>query len=199
MASRFSSPSKVVLLLGAGVLWLGCTGEDAPAAPTSNTGASLSQLCDELCRKTMAACTTGANLIYRSVEQCVQTCNKLEPGLEGTTTGNTIRCRIAEVNAGNCNGAGPLGGGKCGRVCDGFCRVSAASCKELNPFTSEGTCVETCEGQIAFDPAAPQGAEQPFNGRNTLNCRAQHLLLTFTEPGTRCAHLGVQSPPCSAP
>ncbi len=179
-------------------VWLGCTGEDA----TPPSAGSVETLCDELCRKTLATCNTGAKQMFRTTEQCVATCRSFDPGVEGIATGNTIRCRIAEVDKGNCNGAGLLGGDVCGKPCDGFCRAEAVACKAAatRKYDSEGSCVEQCETELVFVASAAQGADQPFTGDNTLNCRAQHLLLSFADPDPHCGHLDpVNSIPCSGP
>lgn len=177
--------------------WLGCTGEDPP----STSGDTVADLCDELCTKVLSTCNEGAKQMFRDTAQCVESCQALDPGVAGSTTGNTIRCRIAQVDARDCNGAGVLGGGKCGQRCDGYCRVAATACAALpeaqRPYRNEADCVETCDGQLRFDPTATEGANQPFVGEDTLNCRTPHLLFALSDPQTHCGHLGVRSPPCS--
>lgn len=177
--------------------WIACAGEDV----TATTADSVENLCDQLCKKVVANCNTGDKQMFRTVEQCMTTCLTLEPGVVSTTSGNTIRCRIAEVDKGNCNGAGVLGGGVCGKPCDGFCRVEAATCADAGTraYDTEGECIETCEAQLMFDPASAQGISQPFTGADTLNCRAQHLILAETEKDPHCGHLAVKSVPCSGP
>lgn len=180
------------------VVWLGCSGDDTSSSPGVVTDPNV--LCDQLCKRVIGTCNEGAKRMFRTEEQCIKACLMFDTGVVGGTTGNTIRCRLAQAEAGNCNGAGILGGTACGSPCDGFCRVTAKTCTgsgaAQNPFGTEETCVETCESKIRFDGAASQGTEQEFFGADTLNCRAQHLLLALSQQDPHCSHGAVESAVC---
>lgn len=180
------------------VVWLGCSGDDTSSSPGVVTDPNV--LCDQLCKRVIGTCNEGAKRMFRTEEQCIKACLMFDTGVVGGTTGNTIRCRLAQAEAGNCNGAGILGGTACGSPCDGFCRVTAKTCTgsgaAQNPFGTEETCVETCESKIRFDSAASQGTEQEFFGADTLNCRAQHLLLALSQQDPHCSHGAVESAVC---
>jgi hypothetical protein len=193
--------TSTFLLVVAGAA-VACTGEDASTrTPFEDAAATASELCGQMCTKAMTQCT-GAQTIYADEAQCVATCKALDLGVAGSGAGNTIRCRIAQLQAGNCSGGGVLGGNVCGAPCDGFCKVTSKACSAAtqvaNPFGDEGTCLETCRASLRFDPNAAQGGDISLTS-DTLNCRAQHLLLATKDPDPHCGHLKVPSPVCTAP
>jgi hypothetical protein len=178
-------------LLALSVLGPACVGDDGA------TESSSAALCDEYCTKVIATCT-GGQAMYSSKAQCLSTCSALRPETETSAAGNTVRCRLNQVQAGNCAGAGLTGGGACGQPCEGFCRVTAKACApDLLPLGGEGSCLETCRTEIRYDPAKADGVAQPLDGEDTLNCRAQHLLLALSEPSPHCLHLRTTASPCN--
>jgi hypothetical protein len=185
---------------GAGVLAVGfvgvvfgCTASDpAPAASSDAT-------CTTYCNRILDECT-GTNAMYRDNTQCLAACKALDPANETSKSGNTVNCRLARLDAKDCPGAGLLGGGECGQRCDGFCKVTIATCasQPMPPFDGIGSCVEQCS-KMTFDPAATEGVDQPLAGADTLNCRVQHLLLAIEQPVPHCGHVALQSAMCMPP
>jgi hypothetical protein len=184
--------SATVLALGLVGVAFGCTASDpAPAASSDAT-------CSTYCTRILDECT-GANAMYRDNTQCLAACKALDPANETGKSGNTVNCRLARLDNKDCPGAGLLGGGVCGQRCDGFCKVTIATCgtQADPPFDGIGSCVEQCTSSIPFDPNATEGVDQPLNGEDTLNCRVQHLLLAIEQPVPHCGHLRVQSSMCN--
>ena len=170
-----------------------CSASDPAPAPAGDA------LCSTYCNRILAECT-GADTMYRDSAQCMTACKDLDPVNETGETGNTVKCRVGQLDKKNCRSAGPLGGGVCGQRCDGFCKIVQATCstQAAPPYPDLGTCTEECNTVLRFDPAAPEGIEQPFTGEDTLNCRVQHLLLAFKDPNPHCNHVAVQSAQCRA-
>lgn len=196
------SSTSSFAVVSAFVVLAACTGDDVATGkrPFEDPAATASQLCDEMCTKALTKCSGDAT-IYAETSECLATCQALDLGVAASGTGNTVRCRIAQLDANNCKGGSVLGGGVCGGPCDGFCKLTSKACpggagKVANPFGDEGTCLETCRAKFRFDPDGPQGGAISID-TDTLNCRSQHLLLATKNPDPHCTHLPENSSLCS--
>jgi hypothetical protein len=183
-----------------------CVGEDAVAPPAgdggADTGASQDR-CVEYCSTVNKNCT-GENRQYRDDAECMRVCVLLEPGAEGDRTQNTVSCRLANAKLGQtkaiCANAGAWGGDVCGKRCETFCAVNAASCGTLGaaaPFADKADCLEKACPVLRFDPVVGDSPDQAFEGDDTLNCRSFHLVLALENAlATHCPHTKLVSPVC---
>jgi hypothetical protein len=169
---------------------------DAPSgaidAPDSTGDAGAAPSCADYCT-TIAANCTGANLMYASADDCMNTCMKMPPGTVGMTSGNTMGCRLYHAGAAaggqanadtHCRHAGPGGDGLCGANCEGFCTLVLASCTGANQQYggSMATCMTQC-GAYATTPIYVANATG-----DTLACRLYHATAASSNPGLHCPH-----------
>lgn len=139
---------------------------------------------------------------YRSTTECEKACATMDLGNADDGDVNSVGCRMRQAESATtldqCIAAGPFGGGVCGSRCASFCRMLGRNCttQPTPPFNSEASCNEGCPG-FRFDTTEGEGPLQQFNGRNTLNCRSHHLVLSLDDPNTHCAHAGVVSATCT--
>jgi hypothetical protein len=195
--SRTTSKTRTsfVAAFGALLAVASCVSEDPGSAIPS---------CNDYCTEIMRTCG-GEKLQYKDIEQCAKTCAFMEPGtLEDN--GNSIGCRLRKVRAAttlaDCVAAGPYGGGVCGTRCGMFCKIIKGNCfgTSTPPYGgSEATCNETCN-TYKLDPTEGEGPLQAaFPGKNSLNCRSHHLILSLADPEGHCPHADESSIFCPAP
>ncbi|MCA9587044.1 MAG: hypothetical protein KC657_16935 [Myxococcales bacterium] len=209
MRTLIARPIAVALSFGFSLAALAaCVGGDPPAtapAPsvTGDAGdAGDGVTCEAYCATVNKNCT-GPNRQYRSDEECRRLCAFLSPGTAADRAQNTVGCRLANAKLGQskevCAAAGAWGGDVCGRRCETFCAINEASCGTLGggaPY-EKGDCLEKACPVLRFDPAVGDGPDQAFDGDDTLNCRAFHLVLaTDNALATHCPHTALVSPTC---
>lgn len=193
---------KALLAFGAVLssvtLPVACVSEDPGATATPLT-------CDSYCTEILKSCG-GDNRQYRSRDECLTTCKLLDLGTERDGDVNSISCRLRKATSAktlsDCVAAGPFGGGVCGQRCDAFCQMIGANCLTVSspPFQgSQATCNEICP-TFKFDPTEGEGPNQSaFSGKDTINCRSHHLILSLAGPAdreTHCPHADAVSAQC---
>jgi hypothetical protein len=208
MRRCFTRQSLFGMSFGLALFALGaCVGGDPPTsapqvAADAGDGGGGGVTCDAYCAAVNTNCT-GPNRQYRSDEECKRMCAFLPLGTEADRAQNTVGCRLASAKLGQsrdvCAAAGAWGGDVCGRRCDTFCAINEASCGTLGagaPY-QKGDCLEKACPALRFDPAVGDSPDQAFDGDDTLNCRAFHLVLaTDNALATHCPHTALVSPTC---
>jgi hypothetical protein len=184
-------------------------GYDAATLEQSAVDAGPGTPCDAYCTAIMSACT-GANKEYLDSQVCKDMCSKLDPGVAGDTTQNSLECRMNHIAAAQtnpavgCPQAGPTGAGVCGtNPCTAWCSLDYAYCstQPTPPYTSETACDMAC-GNFPYDPS--QG-DLAHSAGDTLNCRIYHLESAYdvsvnsTAASFHCPHTAVQSATCVNP
>lgn len=119
-------------------------------------------------------------------------------GTLGMTTMNTVGCRSYHADAAqadpatHCQHAGPGGGGQCGNVCGGYCRIAEAVCPNQ---VSDQTCLTEC---MKYPSAGSAGMKysSAIQSDNTAECRLYHATAAATDPGGHCGHVGDPSTLC---
>lgn len=150
--------------------------------------------CSDYCTKVMANCT-ATNQQYASMANCTDSCSHFMVGTSGMTAMNTVGCRIYHAELAltdpttHCAHAGPGGGGQCGNVCGGYCKIAVAACPAQ---VVEATCSDDCSKYAS--------AGKPYNisiqTGNTAECRLYHATAAATDPGGHCSHVGNNSTRC---
>jgi hypothetical protein len=146
-------------------------GRDSDADAGSAHGGAPSvlepSLCERYCTLVIASCS-GQLEQYRSMNQCLQVCQRLPAGAPGDEDVNTVECRLRQAvfaesePLGYCKSAGPLGQDKCGSNCLSYCSLMQASCTpastagNLEPsyYLDEPACLAACD-ELAPGPEAP--------------------------------------------
>ena len=139
-------------------------------------------LAEERCRAEQGV------LLFSDKNRCMAVCEAYPRGEPGNPSGNTLACRIAQLEKLSpidrteartyCPGAGPGGSAPtgegpnaaCGSNCVGFCRLRQAIC--LNE-QAESECVRKCQ---ALPDKGDYNAGADFGGgEDTIQCRLAHL------------------------
>ena len=189
--------SRLAVLLGfnVGVLtvgaafWLGC-GDDkvqlaadagTDVSPASDAGSDVFTFDGNIPVDCAAYCTAighvciGLDQQYLDNDTCKAMCAKVTPGTAGTSSGNTLGCRIYHLglaaqsaqNAGaHCPHAGPYGFGQCGTEGEDFCALYQAQCGDFG--------AADCGAAVAALPKVDAGVLTTTYG-NSLDCREYHL------------------------
>jgi hypothetical protein len=132
----------------------------------------------------------GGNQQYASTVECNAYCSMASgwpAGTTGTTTGNSIGCRLYHAGAAaadpvvHCPHAGPTGGNVCGSWCENYCELMAKNCTGANAVYDAATCMTKCA-------MIPTSGKPGDTTGNSVQCRIYHLGVAFTDPGTHCAH-----------
>ncbi|MBX3186730.1 MAG: hypothetical protein KF819_06930 [Labilithrix sp.] len=212
MTSRFASRGIAVglasvVLSAFGAAGFACVG-DGPVLPPAEDGgangdAAPADLCDKYCTTVTKNCE-GTNRQYRDVADCMRLCALLPQGNAGDRTLDTVACRLANAEVATdraaCAKAGPWGGDACGKRCESFCGVISRSCAKLAspPYVDNEDCLRSACA-FTFDPTAGDGPDQDFDGDDTLNCRAFHLMLAIDDAlQGHCPHTKRVSDTCMA-
>jgi len=222
MSARRTAPAKALrvkalvgaALLGALVtatgLFAGCRDvisfEEREFDPTLADGGSdgaTPNTCEAYCALIEEVCV-GPNAQFASVDACLPFCSTYPAGEPGETSGNSLACRIATLEAvkampegSDCAAAGPGGNGVCGTNCDAYCAGMALICPSV--FESAGDCAAACDPLIECGPYAvsPTTPNNP-----SIQCRLYHLSAAGVgflqkQPGvdtsnqiTHCPHAG---------
>ncbi len=168
--------------------------------------------CRDYCRLVAATCT-DENTVYESQEQCLATCEALDPGTLGDTTQNTVGCRKYHAASAatdpdtHCPHASPTGDGHCGVYesedgktgnCESYCVLLGAACAE-DPdydFASQKACEDACEEDFADNGAQNDAGYtlQTAESGDTLQCRTLHAVRALEDADACSAALGAA--PC---
>lgn len=165
---------------------------DPTALDDAGDGSDVSPLCADYC-KAMDDYCTGKNQMYPSKDACLGVCKRLPVGMDRDTKGNSVSCRYtfaASHEDGECQNAGPLGGGFCGDRCEVYCSLMAQVCsEEFKTFKDQAGCLKACQA-VPYHP--PYSAEtEPHE--NSLSCRMYHLSSATFNPMHHCPHtIGIE-------
>lgn len=186
-------------------------GGDAGAAGSAGTvgdagnNSGPSALCQQYCTQVMDICKTP-NSAYADVSTCLGICALLPPGEAVEKTGNTVMCRLNQLNnqtitgeastlADTCAKAGPGGAGVCGSNCESYCQLYQAACQadqpqlDVTPQYDPKQCAAACEGLRdtgSFD------TDDNYTG-DTLQCRLVHTSAATVDPQRHCVHAQLQA------
>jgi hypothetical protein len=183
------------LTLGAGACnaVLGIDERTYDPATAGDAGAGGGSLCDSYCAAAQSVCT-GDTAIYGNAAVCLATCAKMVPGTMADTTGNTVGCRLHQLEAAQeehkpaqyCPAAGPGGDGACGSDCDGYCELMLGICPQV--FDNATECQAACKAVPRLPPYTANIALE-----NSIECRLYHLTNASLDPGTHCPHAAGQT------
>jgi hypothetical protein len=142
--------------------------------------------CTEYCDLIDSRCT-AENAVYPNTEACMAVCALMEPGALGDASGNTLECRMAQLNASDfevpmrCPAAGPGGNGSCGANCESFCKLRQQVCDGVQPAAPDIAdpmfCNDACQGL-----ADTKGSGVSAQATDTLQCRLIEVSLAAVSP-----------------
>lgn len=165
-------------------------GADAGAGGASGAGGAAAQKpdCETYCTAILENCLPSQVLQYTSKKQCLAMCKQFPVGTLDDTTGNTLGCRLHYANLAaadsNCYAAGPLGVGKCGTNCDGYCSQMTGLCP--TEFTTPAACQASCKnlsGASSTSFSAPTYSADCWKSGDTLPARMYEVGLRSTGSG----------------
>jgi len=180
------------------------SGDAGAAGDTSTTPPSPQ--CQTYCSLAAEVCG-GNNAIYADESTCFGVCALLPPGEEIEPTGNTVACRVNQLQVAQqvtpgepatlpsyCAAAGPGGNDKCGSNCESYCLLYAGACQADQPQLgntqyNQKTCVEKCQGLTNLDTFDWMST---YTG-DTLQCRLTHTSAATVDPKTHCVHAQLQA------
>lgn len=172
-------------------------------AATGDTGTStLRYDCPSYCDAIAKTCT-GARLQYTGQAACLEMCHHFDTGSPGDQAGDSLACRVYHTTAAakdpdtHCPHAGPLGGTHCGDLCEAFCLLDSAICRDFPAYKSEAECRSICP-KYPYVSATDGGVLSLQNGP-TLNCRLYHLESATEDRQTHCPHTSLSNVHCSIP
>lgn len=175
-------------------------------SPDTATNEGGPDLCAEYCDRVFETCIEE-NRAFDNREDCRAMCAFLPQGSDGDKS-NSVACRLPHARTGGgketCKSASAYGGGVCGLRCDVFCDLVDKNCiqplgAERAPYPDKSSCKEACE-KMTYDPDGGEGSDKQADGRDTLNCRMYHLILSLgTGRNTHCPHTAVASDVCRPP
>jgi hypothetical protein len=161
---------------------------DAPSAD-GGPGDAGELSCDRYCALALDRCKVEQKVqLFASEARCKAVCAAYPPGDRSNPTGNTLACRIAQLEKlapGDtleaptyCPGAGPGGSASegegdnaaCGSNCVGFCRLRQHVC--INE-QAELECVRKC--QALHDDGTYNAGADFGGGADSIQCRLAHL------------------------
>jgi len=176
----------------------------ANAGPGGN-GACGSN-CENYCDLLRQACTSTFQKYADNAAEgddgtafCVAKCeglvdtNLYDSTDSGNYLGDTLQCRIVHTTSstidapGHCEHA-DIKSNKCvdsPPVCETFCHVEMAECKEFPMYESEEQCLDVCHA-LPLGPEPPE----PDVANNTVACRLYHSYNSVIDAKTHCKHTG---------
>ncbi len=120
--------------------------------------------CDYYCELMEATCGGLAD--------CQEVCATFHGWPEGPgigAGGNTLGCRIAQAQAGDCTAASPSGGNVCGTWCEVYCDLEAKNCPDGDSlYADHAECLAACDD--FFD-----GGQAGETSGDSVQCRIYHL------------------------
>ncbi len=183
------------------------TGNAGDAGDTGDGGAlPPTEQCQKYCSLAKDVCG-GTNALYADDSTCLGICALLLPGEEIEPQGNTVACRINQLEVAQqvtpgepatlpdyCAKAGPGGNGTCGSNCESYCQLYAGACQADQPQLgntqyNQKTCVAKCQGLTNLDTFDWMSN---YSG-DTLQCRLAHTSAATVNPGEHCVHAQLQA------
>jgi hypothetical protein len=183
-------------------------GTDGSNAGAGGDDSQPKSTCDQYCDLVLANCT-GKYEQYRNRTQCLELCKRLPEGAPSDRLVNTVQCRIAQAALAEseaphyCKSSGPLGEGRCGSNCEGYCSLMDATCTkdstdtsgELGYFENTAACLANC-GAMTADPSGPPSYSSSATLEpnslvgNNLYCRTYHVAAGIEQdaPSEHCPH-----------
>ena len=140
---------------------------------------SLTPTCGTYCSLIADHCLDDAAQ-FAGVGDCLSWCDDVGKPVKGTfedTDVPTLGCRTMAALSGECDAAGPGGGGVCGTWCDAYCQVVASAC------VGENLLYATTESCLASCADFPDEAEAGATVGDSVQCRMTHALLAATDGG----------------
>jgi hypothetical protein len=180
------------------VLILGCAQifgvDEACVAGGSGCKPAVDSVCVDYCKAVSDQCAETPQYDDNRPAECLALCPKF-PRSPGIARGNTLECRMAQVNTMSgesisCKAAGRGGDGLCGTNCQSYCSLMKALCPahfgEFDPAGSDaGTdadaademaCLAVCrrlDDRPDYNPEV-DGSDHDVSSA-TLQCRLWHL------------------------
>lgn len=150
--------------------------------------------CQAYCDTIQATCTAEFQE-YQTPEACLSTCGQLPLGTESDTSGNTVGCRLHNVQLAKDTGelvdycpiSGPVGGGSCGDRCENFCALFVPTCAAYTTYADQASCLAFCQqspDNPVWDPRDPNQKDHDAS----IQCRIWHLANAVLDPTLHCTH-----------
>ncbi|MDX2055033.1 MAG: hypothetical protein SFV15_21700 [Polyangiaceae bacterium] len=184
-----------------------------PTPPCVDDPLTTPPACADYCQIVTVACT-GADAVYESVSQCLQTCTKLTVGQLDHKTENTVGCR--KYHAYNslldpkthCSHAGPTGDGHCGKDtdasfanCESYCQLAAGACPTEfgQKYADAAACLSECFGMPATFNAKKDSGYTTASAAsgNTLQCRVLHTTRVLADKSAALCPAVFGGAPCN--
>jgi hypothetical protein len=217
-AGSASSGGKVSSLAGSSPSEAGTSSEgEAGGAAGGAMTAPEPTLCERYCTLVIASCS-GQLEQYRTLNQCLQVCQRLPAGVAGDENVNTVECRMRQAQFAEseplsyCKSAGPLGQNKCGSNCASYCSLMQASCTpastagNLEPsyYLDDKACLAACDELTPGpdDPTAYSSSRSAVPSSyvgNNVFCRTYHVAAGLEQAAEdeHCPH-AMGGEPCTA-
>jgi hypothetical protein len=123
---------------------------------------------------------------YRGHRECLAVCELKAPGGKGDESGDTMGCRLKQARAAAtpaadkkatlCASAGPLGGGVCGSVCEGYCAIAVPVCQgapaERSGYANWPECMAACSTMTNRPTPYHRGGDMYYG--SSVQCRTAH-------------------------
>ena len=190
VTTRRSTLFRVACSLALG---LGCAqifGIDE-ACQVGTPGCAPLEPCREYCQRISAKCSAETPQYEDSRLECESMCPYFDRAMDGTSSGNTLECRLERARSSggelsDCPAAGRGGNGVCGTNCDAYCSLMRNICpalyQQFDPTDAnddEAACQTVCasltDADAPYDPR-PFGEEARLDtNQPTLHCRFWHL------------------------
>jgi hypothetical protein len=150
--------------------------------------------CQAYCDTIQATCTAEFQE-YQTPEACLSTCGQIPLGAESDTSGDTVGCRMHNVQLAKDTGelgdycpiSGPVGGGSCGDRCENFCTLFVPTCAAYTAITDQASCLTFCQtspDNAVWDPQDPNQKDHDAS----IQCRIWHLANAVLDPTLHCGH-----------
>jgi hypothetical protein len=203
---------------GAGTAGTGGAGSGGTGNVTGEGGSGEPEvtLCERYCDAVMTNCK-GRYEQYQEFSQCVEVCQRMDPGEPNDRDVDTVECRVRQAGFAKsepfvyCKSSGPLGAGECGSNCVSYCNLMQRTCTaattegNLEPsyFDATEECLASCTALVPDENTPDQyttsSEVEPasFIG-NHVYCRAYHVTSAIVEgaPDEHCPH-AVGAAPCN--
>jgi hypothetical protein len=167
-------------------------------ASEEDTSSPVAPSCAEYCDLFMASCALSPE--FANGTDCLKYCEtfgQIPAGVAGADSGNSLGCRITELEKAtadgfdgkmidSCRAAGPSGGNVCGTWCENYCHLAIKNCSdEPTFFETFNECTEACS-------QFPTDGEVASAKGDTVQCRIYHLGVAGDDlsggAGVHCPH-----------